>query len=278
MIIRPFNIVLAILLCGGLLRADPDKKKPDDDGISVKIHDGKIELDGIQNLVDEQLKEAFDSIDLDHVPAPVRDKLKDRLGKLRGKVGARLKNLNAKDLDQLGEELGKMGEDIGKEMEDFGSDMDKWGQDMSKKMGKDWAKKFAKGMHGKPGIKIDVDDDDDVSAPDVDDDDDLDDAIKSLADLKLAQPQKDQIAKVRADSEKQVAAAKQALDAASKTLHDQLEAGKASDTDIAKSIDAVTQQEATIRKARILAWVHARGILDDAQRKKVEATVKSKTK
>ena len=49
--------------------------------------------------------------------------------------------------------------------------------------------------------------------------------------------------------------------------------------EMGKSIDAVTQQEAAIRKARILAWVNARRVLDDAQRKKVEAAAaKAKTK
>ena len=144
--------------------------------------------------------------------------------------------------------------------------------------GKDWAKKFSKGIH-LGNITVDNDDDDDVNvAADVDSDDDLDEAIKDLGDLKLQKSQKDQISKLRADTDKQVAAAKQALEAASKTLHDQLEAGKASDADIAKSIDAVTQQEAAIRKARILAWVHARAVLDDAQRKKVEGAAKGKTK
>jgi hypothetical protein len=277
---RPHYFLVAALLFGGLLRAEPDKKTPPkkDDGISVQIHDGKVEVDGVQDMIQERLDDAFDSIDLDDVPAPVREKLKERLGKLRGKIGARLKNLNAKDLDQLGKELDKMGEDIGKEMEGLGSDMDKWSKDFGKQFGEKFAKKFPKG-----GFKLHIghdDDDDDVpGVPDIDDADDLADAVKDMGDLKLQQPQKDQLTKLRADSDKQVAAAKQALETASKTLHDQLENGKASDADIAKSIDAVTQQEAAIRKARILAWVNARRVLDDAQRKKVEgAAAKAKTK
>ncbi len=265
MMIRPSMFVLATLLFGGMLRAEPDKKKPDA-GVSISVHDGKVEVDGIQEYVEEQLDSAFDSIDLDNVPAPVRQKLKERLGKVRGTVRDRLKHLDAKDMDQLGKQLEQMGEDIGKQMEGFGSDMDQW----SKQFAKAFAKKFPKGALNVRIGQTD-DDDDDVSGVDVDDDDDLADAVKDMGDLKLAQPQKDQLAKLRADSDKQVAAAKQALDAASKALHDQLETGKASDADIAKSIDAVTQQEAAIRKARILAWVHARAVLDDAQRKKVEA-------
>jgi hypothetical protein len=273
MTMRPLVIAI-VLLFGGMLRAEPDKKKHDD--VSVSIHDGKVQLDGIQDYVQDQLDAALDSIDLDGVPPPVRAKLKERLGKVRAKIGARLKNMNAKDIDQLRGELEKMGEEIGKEMEGFGSDMDQWSKDFSKQFDKNWAKKFAKGW----AIKRDHDDDDDdLGSVDVDDTDDLADAVKDMGDLKLQQPQKDQITKLRADSDKQVAAAKQALDAASKALHDQLANGKASDADIAKSIDAVTQQEAAIRKARILAWVNARRVLVDAQRKKVEAAAtKAKTK
>jgi hypothetical protein len=281
MMIRPSLLVLATLLCGGLLRAEPDKKpakpaKPDA-GISISVHDGKVEVDGVQDLVEEQLEGAFDSIDLDNVPGPVRAKLKERLGKLRGTIGARLKHLDAKDMDQLGKELDKMGEDIGKEMEGLGSDMDKWGKGFSKQFDKNWSKKLSKRI--RIGHVDDDDDDDMAGVPDIDDDDDLATAASDLGDMKLAQPQKDQLAKLRVDSDKQVVTAKQALDAASKTLHDQLEGGKASDADIAKSIDAVTQQEAAIRKARILTWVHARGLLDADQRKKVEtAAAKGKTR
>jgi len=280
MMIRPYMFVLSSLLFCGMLRADPkDTPKPPakpDAGISISVHGGKVEVDGIQDLVDEQIENAFDSVDVDNLPPPVREKLKEKLGKVRGMIGGRLKHLDVKDMEQFGKEMDKLGEDIGKEMESFGSDMDKWGKDFGKQFGKNWAKKFSK--HIRIG-KADDDDDDITVMPDVDDDDDLDDAIKSLADMKLEKAQKDQLAKLRADTDKQVASAKQALDQASKALHDQLEAGKASDTDIAKSIDAVTQQEAAIRKARILAWVHARAVLDDSQRKKVEAAAaKGKTK
>ena len=75
---------------------------------------------------------------------------------------------------------------------------------------------------------------------------------------------------MRAESDRQVAAAKKQLDQASDTLKKQLDNSATSDADIARSIDAVTQQEAAIRKARIIAWHSARRVLDDAQRRKVE--------
>lgn len=279
-------VVAATLLAGGMLRADTGKGSGSaGSGINISIHDGKVDVSGIQDIVDEQLEHALEAIDNGNLPPDLRAKLKTQLGTLRGTLRGRLKNLNAKDLDQLGKELDKMGEDLGKQMEAFGSDMDKWGKDFGKNFGKkfgtDWAKNLNKqisrhGVHVQ--VNADNDDDDDLGAVDVDDEDDLDDAIRDLANLKLQKSQKDAIAKIRADSDKQAAAAKQALEAASKTLHDQLAGGKASDADIAKSIDAVAQQEAAVRKARILAWVNARRVLDDAQRKRVEDAAKGKTK
>ena len=45
--------------------------------------------------------------------------------------------------------------------------------------------------------------------------------------------------------------------------------------EIKRSIDMVSRLEAEIRKARIIAWVKARKLLDTAQRKKVEAAARS---
>ena len=249
-------------------------------GVSVSIHDGKVEIDGIEDLVNGEIDSALKSLPKD-LPADVRAKLEQRLAKVRATVDKRLGNMKITDLDKLGDELDKMGEDIGKEMEGFGSDMDKWGNKFGKDFGKRFGKNFA--MHWKGGWKghdrddDDDDDDNDVpSVPDIDDQDDLDDAVHDLGDLSLKPPQRDAIAKLRTDSDKQVAAAKHQLDMASDTLHKQLDNPATSDADIAKSIDAVTQQEAAIRKARILAWHGARRVLDDAQRKKVQDAAKHK--
>jgi hypothetical protein len=250
-------------------------------------------LAGIRDLVDGQLKRAEDMVKHMQAPQEIKDKLEKRLAKVREHVNQRLSHLDMKDLDQVGDELDKMGDEIDKEMSGFGDDMDKWGQQFGRDMDKwgqdfgrsmdKWGQDFAKRMGGGSGVSIHIgghdDDDDDklASIPDVDDDDDLDQVVADLGDLSLKQPQRDQIQKLRADSDRQVATAKKALDQASDTLRKQLENPGASDVDIAKSIDAVTQQEAAIRKARILAWHNARRVLDDAQRKKVQDAVKAKT-
>jgi hypothetical protein len=118
-------------------------------------------------------------------------------------------------------------------------------------------------------------------APDVDidvDDSDLKDAIQDLKDVALKPAQRDAIGKLRADSDKTVAVAKKQLDDLSSKLHTALGNPATSDADIAKYVDQISAQEAAIRKARILAWVNARRVLDDAQRKKIEDAAKKKTK
>ena len=254
-------------------------------GFSVSVHDGKVQIEGIDQMVDQQIDSVIESLSRDsNVPPAVRAKVTKRLEKVRANVKKRVANLDADDLDDLGEELGKMGEELGKEMEEFGKEMEKFGQDFEKQMGKDFAKQMSK-QWGKFNVHLDHDDDDDdddddrdlPGMPGVDDDDDLDDAVRSLGNLNLKQPQRDQIKKLRLDSDAKVATAKAELARAEENLQRKLENAGASDADIASAIDRVTQQEAAIRKARILAWVNARRVLDDAQRKKVESA-KGKTR
>lgn len=275
-------VIASVLVTSTLSHADGDKdkqaKKPHA-GFNISIHDNQVDIDGLGDYIDDQIDAALDQLDDSNVPPAMRAKLKEHLKAMRAKLAKKLAHLDAKDLDQLGEELGKMGEEMGKEME----------QEFGKDFGKDFGKKWSHAMHGMHGMHVgpsqaDSDDDDDFDtdvgdSPDVDDDDDLDDAVKDLGDLHLQPAQREQIQKLRTDSDQKVAAAKKALATASKTLHDQLDNPATSDADLAKSIDAVAQQEAAIRKARILAWHAARRVLDDAQRKKVEdAAAKGKSK
>ncbi|HUJ58737.1 MAG TPA: hypothetical protein VLX92_09600, partial [Kofleriaceae bacterium] len=187
-------------------------------------------------------------------------------------------HIDVRDLDKLGEELGKMGEDIGKEMEGLGGDVDQWSKGFAK-LGSSWP-----GWGGRGHDGDDNDRDDDGEAPtatvtsgttessdsDSDDGDD-EDIARGIGDLGLQPPQREAIQRLRADTDRQIAAAKAALKASSHALRDLLAHPGASDADIARAIDTVSQQEATIRKARILAWVNARRLLDDAQRARVEA-------
>ena len=238
----------------------PPPKHP---GINIQVHDGQVDIDGLGDYIDDQIDHAMDKIDDADLPPQVRAKLK-----------ARLAHLNAKDMQQLGEELGQMGDELGKEL---GDDVARELKDAGLTLGKDWAKHMGGGgFH----VRVDADDDDDGDVGDLpgDDDDDVDDAARDLGDLALTPAQRQAIQKLRTDSDQQVKAAKQALAAASKQLRQDIANPATSDAELSKAIDAVAQQEAAIRKARILAWHAARRLLDDAQRKKVEGAAKGNSK
>src|SRR3569623_789533 len=151
-------------------------------GINIQMHDGKLQVDGVNDIVESSIRSAQDSIRTSILPQEVKDKLQRRLDKQRETVENRLSHLDATDLDQLGEELGKMGEDIGREMGDFGKDMDKYGEKMSKdaakqwgkQWGKDWSKKWKFNGNDCNDSDADNDYDDDQASVDVDDQDDVD--------------------------------------------------------------------------------------------------------
>jgi hypothetical protein len=254
-------------------------------GLNIAIHDGKVQIDGLETMVDAQIDAALQGIAHDNnIPPQVRAKITARLEKVRAKVKKRLAKIDTTDPQRLGEELGQLGEDIGQEMEQFGEEMDKFGGDMdqwSKQFEKNWGKNFKFKLNdNRADDDNDRDDEDDRDDDGDDDDHDLDvPAVRDLGDLKLKAPQRDALRKLRAESDAKVANAKRDLDRAEAQLQKAIENVNASDADIARAIDAVAQQEATIRKARILTWVNARRMLDDSQRQKVEgAARKGKTR
>jgi hypothetical protein len=261
----------------------PKPAKPD-----ISIH---LDLDNLDNMVDEQIQHALEAIGSDpHIPQHVRDAVKKRLEKVRVKVKSRLAKVNPSDLEELGEELGRMGEEIGEEMEQFGEEMEKFGKQFEKQFDKKFEKQLEKQLKlkhwsqksGHQPVVIDLgdsDDEDDLdSVTDFDDMDDLSDALKDLSSLKLDQQQRAALKQLRADSDAKVARAKVDLDRASEALQRLLEDTNVDPRQIAQSIDNVTRLEADIRKARILAWVTARKLLDNSQRQKVEAAARGRSK
>ena len=266
-------------------------------GMSVSMHDGKIEIDGIEEMVQNQLDRVADVLDsLPDVPPDVRDRIKTRVNAVRGTIRARLGRLKSLDLDKLGPEMERMGDEIEKEMEGLDKDLeqfgDKFGKHFAEKFGKEFGKNFGKNFgpgHGPMGYDRDNSDGDDDADDDDDDkaatalppaaepdlaDPDMRDAIAGLKNLTLDQNQRAQLAKLRAEVNRQVADAQRELEDMSNRLHDTLGDVSADEADIAQQIDQISAKEATIRKARILAWVKARSLLDRDQRKKVEAAAK----
>jgi hypothetical protein len=260
-------------------------------GVSVSIHDGKIELDGIEELVQDQLERVSDVLDnIPDLPPDVRERVRNRIRSVRDKLRVRLGKLKSMDLDKIGPEMERMGDEIEKEMEGLDKDLsqfgDKFGKNFAQKFGKDFAKNFGPSQvtprHDRDNSDdADDDDDDDKDAvalpPDRDTDVDPSDPRAALPDLKnlvLDQTQKVQLAQLRVDSDRRVADAKRELEAMSERLHDALGNDRADADDIARQIDLISQKEATIRKARILTWIKVRGMLDKDQRKRIEAATK----
>ena len=277
-------------------------------GMSISIHDGKIEIDGIADMVQEQLDRVAEILDNQpDVPPEVRARVKNRIKAVRNRVSARLSKLKTLDLDKIGPEMERMGDEIEKEMEGLDSDLqqfgEKFGKNFAAKFGKDFGKDFGKGFaksftppnvphatsrrddnDGDDGDDDDGDDDDDKAAvtmpPDGDTDagdpSDMRDAIANLKKLSMTldQDQKAKLAKLRIDSDQQVKLAKRDLEELSNRLHDSLGDASVSESDIARQIDQISTKEATIRKARVLAWVRARSLLRKDQRNAVETAVK----
>lgn len=241
-------------------------------GFSVSIDNRKIQLTGVREMVKAQLAAARARVAADrNIPADVKKSILARMDKVGAAVDKRLTNLKLTDLDNLDDEMEKMGEELEEAFEGFEEDLEKLGDALGKDIKIDLSK-----MH------LDHDDDDDFgipSAPDVGDADDSDmrDAIDDLKDLALNPQQRDQIKKLRADSDVKVDTAKKQIAESSEKLRVALANPNTSDADIGKLVDQISAHEATMRKARITAWAQARRLLDAAQRKKVEdAAAKAK--
>ncbi|HET7506276.1 MAG TPA: hypothetical protein VFK02_34895 [Kofleriaceae bacterium] len=258
-------------------------------GVSVSIHDGKIELDGIEELVADQLERVDDVLDnMQDVPPEVRERVKNRVRAVREKLRVRLGKLRSLDLDKIGPEMERLGDEIEREMEGLDKDLAQFGERFGKQFAHKFGRDFAKGVgparvsgsrdHDHSDDGDDDGDDDDHDAVSADDDvmdpSDMRSAVAELRNLALDQTQKARLAQVRAESERKITDAKRELEAMQSRLHDTLGDLGASEADIAKQIDMISATEATIRKARILAWVRVRNLLDDEQRKKVEAAAR----
>jgi Spy/CpxP family protein refolding chaperone len=252
-------------------------------GMSISIHDGKVEINGIEDMVSDQLQNIARVLDgLPDVPPDVRARLKNRVNGVHNKLKNRLGKLKSMDLDKIGPEMERLGDELEREMEGIDKDLEK----LSEKLNKHFAEKFSRDfknlapphMGSEDSDDDDDDDDGDVAeAPDVDidrDPGDLREKIAALKDLRLDQKQKEEIRKLRESSDRQIESAKRDLAEMSNRLHTALGDDGVKEADIARQIDQICEKEAAIRKARILSWVRARKLLQLEQRKQVEDAVK----
>jgi hypothetical protein len=267
-------------------------------GVSVSIHGGKVEIDGITELVQESLEKALETLDhLPDVPPDTRMRLRGRIQGMRNQLSARLGRLKSMDIDRIGPELERMGDEIERQMEGLDEELaqlgDRIGKGFAKKFGKDFAKSFGPGIpDASPGNSHDSDDADDA---DDDDDDrpagppappavaapeaaepDIAPAIAALRGLSLDADQRAELARLRADSDRQIAAAKAELARMSSRLHDTLRDAEAKEADVARQIEAISSKEAAIRKVRILTWLKVRHMLHADQRKQIEEALQNR--
>lgn len=238
-------------------------------GVSISINGNKVQITGIDDLVNEHLETVAKVLKNNpSIPKDVRDKINERMSKVRKVIDKRLKNVKLTDLDQLEAEIESMESELEEALEGLDTDLSQLGtklkKDLTKKLGKI---KIVDDESDGTGTRIDDDDTDDVTDTD---DPNVDTAIADIKDVQLKPSQRDAIAKLRDDSAAQVAAVRKELDAASKRLEAALADPKVSDADVTKLVDKVSSHEAAIRKARLLAWVQARRVLDTDQIEKIE--------
>jgi hypothetical protein len=247
-------------------------------GINVTVNGNKIDISGIEGMVRGQLDGVREMIrNNPNIPPHLRTKILARLDKLRGTVDKRLAKLKGKSLEQMGEELEQMGEEIEQAMDGFEDELEQLGDQIGKDLGKNIEKNL-KNKNFKFKFDYDDEDDEDVAdalpmAPDLDDVDDGDmrEALNDIKGMAIKPQQKEQIARIRADADRTVSAARVRLDELSKKLEGALADPRTNTGEIERYVDQISAQEAAIRKARIVSWVKARAVLDDGQRKKIEA-------
>jgi hypothetical protein len=249
-------------------------------GVSVSVHDGRVQIEGVAEMFEQQMRMAQQQIDHANLPPHIRARVQKRLDQMRVKLQKRLRHVDVRDLERLGEELGQMGEELGRDLGDVAQYYH-------------FAVPAVPAMPRQPpqppqpphantragGNSNDDDNDaDDNDADDANDDADIDDAARDLGDLSLAPGQRDALTRLHGDAERQITAARRELARAEANLHAQIADLAASDAEIARAIDAVSAQEAAIRKAEILHWVDARRVLDDGQRRRLDKASKHHTK
>ncbi|HEU0035689.1 MAG TPA: hypothetical protein VFQ53_33990 [Kofleriaceae bacterium] len=265
-------------------------------GVSIRINGNHVQIDGIDDLVEQQLDAVRQMLAANpNLPPDVRAKITARMDKVKSIVNKRLRNIKTTDLDQLEEQLDSMGQELETAMEGLDEDLSQLGDKLSRDVAKNLRKSFAKQFkHGKLQFDFDHqsqssdDDDDDADADDDDDvsgrpsmsvdDDDVPVAVDALKGVTITKAQRDQIRQLRATGDAQIAEHRKQLDEASERLEAALADPRTSDADIAQYVDQISMHEAAIRKARLLTWVNARRMLDADQVRKIEDAARKRSR
>jgi hypothetical protein len=272
-------------------------------GPSVRVSvDGHVlDADQIRRMVDAQLAQARAQLQNPNIPARMRAKLARKLDKITAKLDQRLAHIDFNDLGHLQEQMTDLGNELSQSMDGMGDDMEAWGKQLGAEVEQQVMQQVQQQMHihmngngqfhwdsdgGRNEHEDDGDRDHDDDRGDAHDDDDNQPAAATrhghvhghaaadrLGDLDLQPQQRERLAEIRTESRKHVAAARAEVAKRSAELETLLHEPEVDRDAVARAVEAVTAAEGEMRKAKILSWVDARRVLDDAQRKRVEGAV-----
>lgn len=257
---------------------------------------GGFDAQMVRAMVRSKLQEARKSVSSAAMPPAMRDKVLARLDRVAAIVDRRLATVDFSKLDELGEQLEGMGEELEQAME--GLD-----QELEIVLKHAFNLKDLQKLQSLGNLHLSFDDDDaddaddtdawDFSTPvapvppvapvapvapvpppppmvngvpsfDLPDDDDMD-----AEELQLRGDQVARLRAVRTATDAKVRASKEQLDKLSAELESLLRDPAASAGQVNSMIDRISALEATIRKARINAWMQSRALLDARQRQKL---------
>ncbi len=264
---------------------------------------GKHAAKAAKGQIAEARKEARKQIEqarkaIEHAPMPdkIRKRVLERLERAAKLVDSHLDRATRGDMDEFEAEMEAMGEALEAEMEAMGEEL--------AQMGEDWSSWGAlAGSHG--GWSFSMGDDDDVviapvapvapvppvppvapraPAPPVPptpfdiDASDIDIVIDlDFGDLALSPDQLDQLDVIFAAEGRVIDPARERIEVLSEQLRTELAGSDLDEARLGGLVDAISAQEASIRRAQIMAWAKSKKLLDGDQRDRVEnARVKTR--
>jgi len=249
--------------------AEREARKAEQEARKEAAREAKKHMKEARQEVKEQLAEARRQLE----NAPLPDGMREKIDQRMGKAGSGDMSSFEAEMEAMGAEIEAEMEGMAEEFEDFGKGWEDWAKKFD---GQDFDFDFDFDPHaavpmppvppvppvppaapsaGIPGVDLDLGD--------------LDIVI-DLPDLGLDADQVEQLQSIFESEQDVLEPAREELQELSDDLREALEDPGASEAEIGRMVDAISDREAKIRKAQVLAWVKSRKILDASQRDRVE--------
>ncbi len=276
-------------------------KSKNGDSVTINGHVGLSALDGIRAMVRGRLAGARTAILHSNMPPQLRDRALARFDKVNAIVNRKLTKIDLSDLDQLGEQMEELGEEIEEAMEGIEDELEELAKSdptlrrQLKQLGGDlkFEDNDGDGDDDSWGLSMPVPPVPPVppvapvapvppvpplpplppgpiagwSSTDVPG---YNSRSFDGSDLKLRPDQRTSLRAVRQQSDATISVAKKELDKLSAQLDSALRNKNTAPNQALRLVDAISAQEAIIRKARVSAWLQSRALLDDDQRATLE--------